>query len=123
MHLIRPLSFLLTAVVFLGTAMAADDIPSAATSGQYRIPIVQSDSGASSIVVLDGRTDAPFIKYMRTRQPIDPTPLAATCFTMRTYKAKPTERLRDNESGSTEYSTCQLGSNYRIRSADGPTSK
>jgi hypothetical protein len=123
MHLIRPLSFLLTAVVFLGTAMAADNLPSAATTGQCRIPTVQSGSGAPSRVVLDGKTDAPFIKYMRAGQRIDPNPLADTCFTMRTYKVKPTERLRENESGSTEYSTCQMGSNYRIRSADGPTSK
>ena len=123
MHLIRPLSFLLTAVVFLGTAMAADDVPSAATSGQYRIPIKESGSGAPAMAVLDGRTDAPFIRSMRTGQRIDPSPLAGTCFTMRTYKVKPTERLRDDDSSSTEYSICQMGSNYRIRSADGQTSK
>jgi hypothetical protein len=110
-------------VVFLGTAMAADNIPSAANSVRYRIPTVQSGSGASSMVVLDGKTDAPFVKSMRTGQRIDSNPMANTCFTMRTYKVKPAERLRDNESGSTEHSTCQMGSNYRIRSADGPTSK
>jgi hypothetical protein len=40
------------------------------------------------------------------------------CYTMRTYMVKPSERLADDESGLRGYSTCQLASSYRFRSAD-----
>jgi hypothetical protein len=43
------------------------------------------------------------------------TPL---CYTMRTYMVKPSERLADDESGFRGYSSCQLASGYRFRSAD-----
>ena len=40
------------------------------------------------------------------------------CYTMRTYMVKPSERLLDDESGFRGYSSCQLASSYRVRSAD-----
>ena len=40
------------------------------------------------------------------------------CYTMRSYKVRRTERLRENQSGLRDYSTCQMASNYRVRSAD-----
>ena len=40
------------------------------------------------------------------------------CYTMRTYKMKPKERLKEGESASAGYSICQMASNYRFRSAD-----
>lgn len=42
------------------------------------------------------------------------------CYTMRTYKVKPTEHLADNESGFRGYSSCQLASTFQLRSADAP---
>jgi hypothetical protein len=39
------------------------------------------------------------------------------CLTMRMYKVKRAERLADNQSGSRGYSTCELASNYQVRSA------
>lgn len=40
------------------------------------------------------------------------------CYTMRTYMMKPSERFANGESGFRGYSSCQLASSYRIRSAD-----
>src|SRR5438094_7368812 len=40
------------------------------------------------------------------------------CYTMRTYKVKATEHLKDNETGRRGYTTCQLARDYQIRSAD-----
>ena len=119
MHLVKPLSFFLISIAFLGTAVAADD---AAPSGSASWPVVRDGSNASAVRVLDG-TDAAFIVSLEPGQRVDLNPRAGVCFTMRTYKVKPTERLRDNESGSAGYSTCQMGSNYKVRSADIPASK
>ena len=41
------------------------------------------------------------------------------CYTMRSYKVKRTERLDDNQSGLRGYSTCEMASSYRLRSAEG----
>ena len=41
------------------------------------------------------------------------------CYTMRSYKVKRTERLADNQSGLRAYSTCEMASSYRLRSAEG----
>lgn len=40
------------------------------------------------------------------------------CYTMRTYKMKPTERIRDRENLFRGYSECEMASNYQIRSAE-----
>jgi hypothetical protein len=124
MKLVKLFSFLLTLAACVGTVMAADNATSAAALGQFRIPIVQNGSGASSLITPTSNADDAVILRMGSRgQPIELSPFAGVCFTMRTYKVKPTERLRDNESGTTEYSTCQMGSNYKIRPADEPPVK
>ena len=40
------------------------------------------------------------------------------CYTMRTYKVKPTERIRDRENFFQGYSECEMASNFQIRSAE-----
>lgn len=40
------------------------------------------------------------------------------CYTMRTYKMKPTERIRDHENLFRGYSECEMASRYQIRSAE-----
>ncbi len=40
------------------------------------------------------------------------------CYTMRSYKVKRRERFAENESGRASYSTCEMASAYRLRSAD-----
>src|SRR5690242_9799802 len=39
------------------------------------------------------------------------------CYTMRSYKVKRTERIKDDESATRGYSTCELASSYHMRSA------
>jgi hypothetical protein len=122
MKLANPLSFLLTSVVFLGTAMAGGRETSAAASGELRIPAAKTGSGDSPLV--PGRSDGTVIVRMGPGgQRIELSPFEGVCFTMRTYKVKPTERLQDNETGTAGYSTCQMGSNYRVRATDTPSSK
>jgi len=41
----------------------------------------------------------------------------ADCYTMRMYKVKRKEHFADGETGSRGYSTCELASNYQVRSA------
>ena len=41
------------------------------------------------------------------------------CYTMRSYKVKPTERLDDSQHSLRGYSTCEMASSYRLRSAEG----
>ncbi len=45
-------------------------------------------------------------------------PQGNVCYTMRSYKVKPKERFAENESGRVGYSTCEMASAYRLRSAD-----
>jgi hypothetical protein len=44
---------------------------------------------------------------------------ATVCYAMRTYLVKSRERLPENESGFRGYSSCQFGSGYHLRSANG----
>lgn len=40
------------------------------------------------------------------------------CYTLRTYKVKPTERIRDHENSFRGYSECEMASTFQIRSAE-----
>jgi len=121
MNLLKPLSILLlTSIVFLGTAMAADNEPPAGASEGFRI--VQSGPGTFSQTAPDSKVDDSVRGLMKpSGRRGELGPLAGVCFTMRTYKVKPTEHFRDNESGWAGYSTCQMGSDFRVRSVHGPT--
>ena len=44
---------------------------------------------------------------------------SATCGTMRMYKVKRTERLSDGDTGVRGYTTCEIFSNFQVRSAVG----
>ena len=76
----------------------------AAAPGQFGLPVL---SLADSVKAERTR---------RTRMGINPD--ANVCFTMRSYKMKRAERLANNEHGLTGYSTCEMGSSFRLRSAD-----
>ncbi|PYV82976.1 MAG: hypothetical protein DMG93_10005, partial [Acidobacteria bacterium] len=57
----------------------------------------------------------------RSQQAAIVLPLDASkdvCYTMRMYKVKATEHLKENESARRGYTTCQLARDYQIRSAD-----
>lgn len=40
------------------------------------------------------------------------------CYTMRSYKVKPTERFTEGKNAQRGYSTCEMASGYRFRSAE-----
>ena len=93
-------SFLLAALVFLGSS-------SAVGRSNY-------SPGLQAMI-------AP---VYRPGQPILLNPSAGVCFTLRTYKVKPTEEWQDAFNGEAQkYSTCQMGSDYRLRNAVTPASK
>ncbi len=119
MRLLKPHAFLLIFALSASTAMSAQDAASPADPTQFRIPVENPDPGAISLTAW-GKSYESAIAQLDQAKRIHLSPFPGVCFTMRTYKVKPAERLRDNESGSTGYSTCQMGSNYRVRSADVP---
>lgn len=45
------------------------------------------------------------------------------CYTMRTYKVKPSERIREHENLFRGYSECEVASNFQIRSAEAHQNK
>jgi hypothetical protein len=113
-------SFLFAALVFLGSSPVAGHSTFAADSLRLRTMIAQISPGEVNRIAPRGNAMAP-VKSLD--EPLLLSPFAGVCFTMRTYKVKPTERLQDNESGMRGYSTCQMGSDYRVRSAGGSTSR
>jgi hypothetical protein len=124
MRFAKPVGLLLAFAVFAATAMAADNANSVPAHEQLRIPILETGSGASSLAASHGDADALMILRLGSRgQGIDLSPFADVCFTMRTYKVKPTERLQDGEGGSRGYSICQMGSGYKVRTAGDPPVK
>lgn len=44
-------------------------------------------------------------------------PLSAGCYTLRVYKVKRTESVKDGESASRGYSTCEPGLQFQVRTA------
>ena len=125
MGFVKPLSFLLIVIfaVSLKTALAADPETSLGALQRSRSVIVQvgsapGDPFALSLMSPRGKTEDPFTLRMARGQRIELSPFAGVCFTMRSYKVKRTERLRDDESGVRGYSTCEMGSNYKVRMTD-----
>ena len=124
MNLVKLLGFLLLAVMLVSTATAADKATSDAASEQPRVPMVQADSGAVALAAPSYElVIAQLDRAKRDDRRVNLGPLASVCLTMRTYKVKRTERFRDDESAAMAYSTCQMGSNYNVRSAGEPTAK
>jgi hypothetical protein len=123
MNLVKPLCFLLIPIVFLGSAMAGDAVVTATASAQVQMPASPSTEDAVWFPQ-QGKTDDTVRTWLREPEKrVEMSPFAGVCFTMRTYKVKSTERLQDNESGMKGYSTCQMGSDYRVRTAATPASK
>lgn len=111
-------SLLFAALVFVGPSPAAGQTISAADS--FRMMLAQSAPEVHR-VALGGNAMGP---AYRPGQALVLNPYAGVCFTMRTYKVKNTERLQDNFNGGfQEYSTCRMGSDFRIRTAVAPASK
>ena len=125
MRLLKFLGFVLIFVLsaLRLPALAADDGTSLVNFKQLRFPAEQTESGAIFLPALRGNSPQSVFAQVQHSTRIDITPLTGVCFTMRSYQVKRAERLRDGESGAITYSTCQMGSEYSIRSADVSNSK
>jgi hypothetical protein len=111
-------SFLFAALVFLGSSPVAGHSNFAPDALRLRTLAAQSSPDEVYRIAPESKG-----AVVRPGQPLLLNPLAGVCFTMRTYKVKPTERLQDNENGMQGYSTCHMGSDYRIRDVVTPASK
>jgi|SRR5271165_2187484 len=99
-------SFLFAALFFWGSSPAASHSTLAANALRLRTMVAQSQS-----------------PVVRPGQPLLLNPNAGVCFTMRTYKVKPTGEWQDSFNGMRGYATCRMGSDYRVRTAVSPASK
>lgn len=120
---VRPLLFLVVISFFAGSAYAAGDgsdsqLPKASAQNQTVDPGLfgQPDQSAAS--------DLFFLKTRPRLDLIAPAgrPRSAVlndtdCYTMRMYKVKRKEHFADGESGLRGYTTCELASNYQVRTA------
>jgi hypothetical protein len=111
MHLSKPLFFLLLSLLISDVSLcanAADNFspsPDSQSLASHQSPTQSErfDAGRHQFGLLSPNGD--FVAGD-----------ANVCYTMRSYKVKRTERLNDNESGVTGYSTCEMASTYKLRS-------
>jgi len=119
----RPLLYLLLVACIATAAFAAGDgSDSQASAGSLQNQVAdpalfgqQAQSTASDLFFLK---DKPRLNLTApARQPRSAVLNDADCYTMRMYKVKRKEHFADGESGTRGYSTCELASNYQVRSA------
>jgi hypothetical protein len=119
----RPLFFLLAISFFASSAFAAGDGSDPQSSNgfvqnQIADPALfgqQAQSAASDLFFLK---DRPRLKFTApSERPRTAVLNNADCYTMRMYKVKRKEHFADGENGLRGYSTCDLASNYQVRTA------
>jgi hypothetical protein len=120
----RPLFFVLLIVlsVIATSAFAADDKTQpqpASPQNQTTDPALFERNGAgepaSDLLFLKDRPRLSFTA--RAEQPRSAVLNERDCYTMRMYKVKRKEHFADGENGLRGYSTCELASNYQMRTA------
>ena len=122
---VKPLLCLLMISFFAGSAFGAGDgsdtQPSAGSvQNQTADPALFGQTAENQPVSSD-------LFFLKTRPRLDLTVPArrsrstvlneADCYTMRMYKVKRKEHFADGENGLRGYSTCELASNYQVRTA------
>ena len=122
---VRALLFVLTILLFASSALAAgdgsDSVSTASLQTQTAVPALFRQTAA------ENQSLSSDLFFLKTRPRLDlgtstKRPRSATlndtdCYTMRMYKVKRKERFGDGESGLKGYTTCELASNYQMRSA------
>jgi hypothetical protein len=122
---VKPLFCLLVIWLFASPAFAAhDDSTSQPSAGS-----VQNQTADSALfgVPTENQPVSSDLFFLKARPRLNLSPPAerprsavlndADCYTMRMYKVKRKERFADGESGLRGYSTCELASNYQVRTA------
>jgi len=120
---VRPLFVLLAIWFCAGAAYAAGD----GSDSQVSAPSVQNQTTDPAAFGQSVQSVAPDLFFLKDRprlkfaapsgQPRSAVLNDADCYTMRVYKVKRKEHFADGESGSRGYSTCELASNYQVRTA------
>jgi hypothetical protein len=120
---VKPLLFLLVISSFAGSAYAAGD----GSDPQSSKPSVQNHTAdpalfgqpaQSAVSDLFFMKDRPRLKFTApAEQPRSAVLNNTDCYTMRMYKVKRKEHFADGENGLRGYSTCELASNYQVRTA------
>ena len=121
----RPLFFALVVLIVLGaiatSAFAADEKAEpqpASPQNQAADPALFAGNGtaeaASDLFFLK---DRPRLDFSAAEQPRSAVLNDRDCYTMRMYKVKRKERFASEENGLRGYSTCELASNYQVRTA------
>ena len=121
----RPLFFVLVVLIVLGviatSAFAADEKAEpqpASPQNQAADPALFAGNGggepASDLFFLQ---DKPRLDFTAAEQPRSAVLNDRDCYTMRMYKVKRKERFASGENGLRGYSTCELASNYQVRTA------
>jgi hypothetical protein len=120
---VRPLFVLLAIWFCAGSAYAAGDgsdaqVSAASVQNQTTDPALFGQSAQSVAPDLFFLKDKPRLKFATPARQARPAVMNdADCYTMRMYKVKRKEHFADGESGLRGYSTCELASNYQVRSA------
>lgn len=119
----RPLFLLLVISFFASSVFAAGDGSDPQTSNgsvqnQTADPALFGQPVQSAASDLFFLKDKPRVEFTTPAgQPRSAVLNDADCYTMRMYKVKRQEHFAEGESGSRGYSTCELASNYQVRSA------
>ena len=120
----RPLFFVVLIVCVATSAFAAGD------GSESQAPASSLENQTANTLFAQPAGSPPYnsdLFFLKSRPRLNLSPPAVrpqsavlnenTCFTMRMYKVKRKERFTDGENGSRGYTTCELASNYQMRSA------
>jgi len=122
---VRPVLFVLTTLLFTSSAFAAGDGPDSSASAAS----LQTQTADPALFgpPAENQSASSDLFFLKTRSRLDLSapakrPRSAVlndndCYTMRMYKVKRKEHFADGENGLRGYSTCELASNYQVRSA------
>jgi hypothetical protein len=120
---VRPLLLVLVISFFMGSAFAAGDGSDPQTSegsvqNQTADPALFGQAAQSAVSDLFFMKDRPRLNFTAlTGQPRSAVLNNTDCYTMRMYKVNRKEHFADGENGLRGYSTCELASNYQVRTA------
>lgn len=122
---VKPLFCLLVIWLFASPVFAAGDPSTSEPSGGS--PQNQAANSALFGQSAENQSVSSDLFFLKSRPRLDLTtpaerPRSAVlsdtdCYTMRMYKVKRKERFADGESGKRGYTTCELASNYQVRTA------